>query len=253
MSSLSSANRAALAAKEGYWWINAIALALSCVVARMSWAAYADASQPDRALVCIIAQAIAIAAAILARRAFTAEMNGSGFLALLLAGGCSWWASHGLALAWYGDAERNSEPMIVFLAVLEPALFLLAEHVREGRQALRKAHQDAAKEQAEELERIRQREQRQRPMLAASGGVALAALPTGASAGELAPASTQPSERPAYVSTNVGYPSARAHAVALKRANPALTQPEAAVAVGAPRSTVGNWWRAEGLSEPKRA
>lgn len=155
--SLSSLPRAALSAKEGYWWINTIALALSAVVASMSWTAYDMAGQPERAAVCIVAQALAIALAILGRRAFTGQMPLSGLAALLLAAGCAWWASHGLALAWYADADRNSEPMVIFMAGLEPALFLLAEHIREGRETLRAAHEKAERELAEELAAIRNR------------------------------------------------------------------------------------------------
>lgn len=154
---LSSINRAAFAAKEGYWWINGIAVALSLVIASMSWSAYEGAGQPERALVCIVAQALAIALAILGRRALTGQMPFSAIAAAILAGGCAWWASHGLALAWYDDAERNGEPMVIFLAALEPALFLLAEHVKEGREALRAAHQKNERELADELAEIRRR------------------------------------------------------------------------------------------------
>lgn len=241
---LSNLNRAALAAKEGYWWINGIALALSCVIARMSWSAYELLDQSDRALVCIIAQAVAIASAILARRALTGQMTVSALAALVLSAGCAWWASHGMALAWYGDAERNSEPMVVFLAVLEPALFLLAEHVREGRQALRAAHEKDEAETAAELARIRAKESAQwGPRLVASGGAALGSLPTAANASELAPIVAQTPPQSAIVSTNIGYRSAREHAIALKRNNPALTQEQIGHHVGAPRSTVGKWLR----------
>jgi len=242
---LSSLNRAALSAKEGYWWINGIALALSCVIARMSMSAYASAHLEDRALVCIVSQALAIALAILARRALTAQMPWAGIGGMLLAGGCAWWASHGLALAWYGDQERNSEPMVIFMAVLEPALFLLAEHVREGRQALRAAHEKDEAETMAELERNRQeRSARLGPRLATSGGVALAAAPMSANAaqGVLPPA--HPVQESAIVSTNTGYASAREHALALKRDNPALTQEQISATVGRPRSTVGKWLRA---------
>jgi hypothetical protein len=155
--SLSSLPRAALAAKEGYWWINGIAVALSGVIASMSWSAYGEIDQPERALVCIVAQALAIALAILGRRALTGQMPLSAALAAALAGGCAWWASHGLALAWYGDAGRNGEPMVIFMAALEPALFLLAEHVKEGRETLRAAHEKQERELAEELAAIRAR------------------------------------------------------------------------------------------------
>lgn len=241
---LSSLNRTALAAKEGYWWINGIALALSCVIARMSWSAYESIDQPDRALVCIIAQAVAIAAAILARRALTGQMQASALAALVLSGGCAWWASHGLALAWYDDAERNSEPMVVFMAVLEPLLFLLAEHVREGRQALRAAHHKDEAETAAELARVRERDgARWGPRLATAGGVALSASPAVANASEVGILVAPEYEQHAIVSTNIGYPSAREHALALKRNNPALTQEQIADQVGGKRSTVGKWIR----------
>lgn len=161
--SLSDLPRAALAAKEGYWWINGIALSLSAVIAWMSWSAYGDDGQHDRALVCIVAQALAIALAILARRALTGQMPVSAVIAGGLAAGCAWWASHGLALAWYEDAERNSEPMVIFMAALEPALFLLAEHVKEGRETLRAAVEKADRETAEELAAIRARNENQPP------------------------------------------------------------------------------------------
>ena len=165
---LSSINRAAMSAKEGYWWINGIAVALSLVIASMSWSAYDDIGQPERALVCIVAQALAIALAILGRRALTGQMPFSAIAAAILAGGCAWWASHGLALAWYDDAERNGEPMVIFMAALEPALFLLAEHVKEGREALRAAHEKNERELAEELADIRRRSANAEPKRPAS-------------------------------------------------------------------------------------
>lgn len=155
--SLSDLPRAALSAKEGYLWINGIAVALSGVIAWMSWTAYSEIDQSERALVCIVAQALAIALAILARRALTGQMPFSALASAILAGGCAWWASHGLALAWYGDADRNGQPMVIFMAALEPALFLLAEHVKEGRETLRTAHEKQERELAEELATIRQR------------------------------------------------------------------------------------------------
>ena len=164
---LSSINRAAFAAKEGYWWINGIALALSCVIANMSWAAYTapGVDDPQRAVACIMSQAVAIAAAVLARRASTGQMSWAAVGAIAIAVGCAWWASHGIALAWYDDQERNGEPMVLFLAALEPALFLLAEHIKEGRQALRVAQERDDRETAEALAaaRLRDEANRQKP------------------------------------------------------------------------------------------
>jgi hypothetical protein len=235
---LSSINRAALSAKEGYWWINGIAVALSLVIASMSWTAYDVAGQPERALVCIVAQALAIALAILGRRALTGQMPFSAIAAGLLAGGCAWWASHGLALAWYDDAERNGEPMVIFLAALEPALFLLAEHVKEGREALRAAHEKSEREMAEELAAIRARsasqpasQPKRQPFQPAvveggrpasqigqsvAGAVAVSATVAGAVADRPAEAaSVQPPRLEAVSHSHRTWASAEAHAAAL--------------------------------------
>lgn len=158
MTMLSSLSRAGLATKEGYLWINAIAVVLSGVIAAMSWDAYGRLDQLDRAMVCIVSQALAIALAILARRGITAQMPLAALSAFALACGCAWWSSHGLALAWYGDADRNGEPMVIFMAALEPGLFLLAEHIKEGREVLRVAHAKAEAEEAEALARARARD-----------------------------------------------------------------------------------------------
>lgn len=161
--SLSDLPRAAMSAKEGYWWINGAALTLSVVVAHMSWSAYSADGHPDRALVCIVTQVLAITSAILARRALTGQMPIAAIAAAVLTAGCAWWASHGLALTWYGDADRNGEPMVIFIAALEPALFLLAEHIKEGRETLRTAYEKSERETAEELAAIRARQSVDRP------------------------------------------------------------------------------------------
>ena len=241
---LSSLNRAALSAKEGYWWINGIALALSLLIAKMSFGAYAAIGAPDNAWVCVTCQGLAIALAILGRRALTAQMPLAGLCAGLGALGCAWWASHGLALAWAQGGDPANEWMVFFLTALEPALFLLAEHVREGREALRTAHEREEAETSAELARIRDRDSaRWGPRLVASGGAALGTLPAAANASEVAPMVSSNPPQSAIVSTNTGYASAREHAIALKRNNPALTQEQIGHHVGAPRSTVGKWLR----------
>jgi hypothetical protein len=139
--------------------------------------------------------------------------------------------------------------MVFFLTSLEPGLFLLAEHVREGREALRVQYEKDEAETAQELARIRERESaRWGPRLATAGGAALGVIPAAANAGEVAPMLAPTPERPAIMSTNTGYASAREHAVALKRVNPMLTQEQIGHHVGAPRSTVGRWLRNSSLS-----
>ena len=245
---LSSLNRAALSAKEGYWWINAAALALSALIGKMSVGAYASAGTIDNAWVCVTCQALAIALAILARRALTAQMPVAGIGAGLGALGCAWWASHGLALAWASGGDPANVWMVFFLTALEPALFLLAEHVREGREALRAHHAKEEAETAAELARVRERDAaRWGPRLAATGGLALGVVPAGANASEVAPTLASIPERPAIMST-IGYASARDHAIALKSAHPAFTQEQIGHRVGAPRSTVVRWLRNNNLS-----
>lgn len=240
--SLSSINRAALSAKEGYWWINGIALALSLLIAAMSFSAYADAGAPMNAWVCVTCQALAIALAILARRAMTAQMPLAGLAAGVGALGCAWWASHGLALAWSQSGDPANVWMVFFLTALEPALFLLAEHVREGRDAIRVAHERDAAEQAAELARIRERDGNWGPRLAATGGAALVvASPAAASVPAPPPVREPAYETPAIVSTNTGYADPKAHVFALTDANPHLSQVQIARIVGRPRSTVNKW------------
>jgi hypothetical protein len=134
-----------MARNEAYWWINAIAIGLSLVIAGMSIGAYTQIGAPQMALVCVICQGLAIACAILGRRALTAEMPVAGALSILAALGCAWWASKGLALAWAQGGPAAEPWMVLFLAALEPGLFLLAEHVRDHRSARARAVEDAAK------------------------------------------------------------------------------------------------------------
>lgn len=159
---LSSINRAAFAAKEGYWWINLAGLALSLLIAKMSFSAYGSSGfegSLDKAWVCVTCQGLAIALAILARRALTGQMLPEGLAAAAAAGGCAWWASHGLALAWAKGGDPANGWMVFFLTALEPGIFLLAEHVKEGRQALRVAQERDDRETADALAAARAKDE----------------------------------------------------------------------------------------------
>lgn len=233
-----------MSAKESYWWINAIALALSVLIAKMSISAYEAAGALDNAWICVTCQAIAIVCAVMARRALTGQMPVSGVVCIAAALGAAWWASHGLGLAWEAGGDRANEWMVFFLTALEPSLFLLAEHIREGREALRAAHAKDEEETAAELARIRSQDSaRWGPRLATAGGVALAASPAAANVGDVALPPALSAEPTAIVSTNTGYATKHAHALALARSNPALTQEQIGAQIGAPRSTVGKWLR----------
>lgn len=250
---LSDLNRAALGGRERYGFVHLAAGAYVCLIGGYSVFAYINDSEPFRAAMCAGAQVLAIVCAILARRAMTGQMPFSALLCGIGAFGCAWWSAQGLQHAWESNGTAINMPMVVFLAALEPGLFLLAEHIKEGREALREAHERDERETKEELARIRDRERQRSPYLATSGGVALAALPTGAHASELAPIPATTAERPAIVSTNTGYATRREHALALKRADHDITEEQAHAITGAPRSTIGKWWRDEGLAGRKAA
>lgn len=126
----------------------------------------------------------------------------------------------------------------------------------EGRRSMDKA--DAAVADAahrEELSAIRAADRARpsataRPTLATENGVALAsatamAVTPSMALGAPPSAHHDPNaERSAIVSTNIGYASARAHALALASAHPDWTQERIAREIGGKRSTVGKWLRA---------
>lgn len=252
--SLSSLNRAALAAREMYWWINGAAVVLSLVIAKMSVSAYAAIGQTDKALLCVTCQILGIVAAVLARRALTAQMPWIGALVGAGALGSAWWASHGLALAWTAGGDPANEWMVFFLTAFEPLLFLCAEHIKEGREALRAAQLKADADTAAELAAIRERADRstERPRLATLDGIALGAsgvalTVSGASAqvSDIAlPAAhlgAIASER-APIESSVNYPSARHHVLALMSGG-VTKRAELHRITGVKPSTVSNWAR----------
>lgn len=241
-------NRAALTKAESYGWVHALAGAYVAVVGGFAVSAWLDQGEAFRAAMCAGAQILAIVCAILARRAFTGQMPGMGVVMVLFTLGCAYWSALGIAHAWETNGESASTLMVGFLAALEPLLFLAAEHIREGREALREQfRRDEADTQAA-LVAARARDQSWGPRLAASGGAVVATLPAAANASDLTPLCSPAPERTAIVSTNVGYADARAHALAAKRADPRLTEARAAQLIGVPKSTVGSWWRRAGLT-----
>lgn len=238
-------NRATLSKPERYGWVHAIAACYVIAVGMFSVLAWCNDGQYLRAVMCAGAQALAIVCAVLARRAFTGEMPLMGWLMVAFTLGCAYWSALGIAHAWGDSAEWT---MVAFLAALEPLLFLAAEHIKEGREALREHARKEDERIAEELARNRQNDNRWMPRLATAGGVTLGALPAVANASELQVHSPSHIERPAIVSINTGYETAREHAIALKRANPLLKEKQAAQVLGVSRATVGNWWRKERLT-----
>jgi len=141
--------------KDDYRPIHIAAVAYMVLIGWFSCLAWIEADEPFRAAMCAGAQVLAVACAILARRAFTADMLISGLVALVFAGGCAFWAGLGVKHAWEVNGNEVNIAMVIFLAALEPGLFLLAEHIEEKRTEQRNAKALADAETKAELDRIR--------------------------------------------------------------------------------------------------
>lgn len=247
---LSDLNRAALGGEERYWWIHGAAGAYCLLMCYFSVASWVTEQQYFHAGTCAGAQALAVVTAILARRAFTGQMPWMGTLLLVATGGCAWWASLGLQHAWEISGSSIESGPVFFLAALEPGLFLAAEHIQEGRETLRK-HAAAstplpvtAPPPSAPVPRL---PPKRVPLhlVPAAGGVAQSMIPGAALAHDIAlPPAPAPQERPAIVSMDTGYPTAKEHAYALKDRHPDWSQERIAKEVGAARPTVGKWLRA---------
>jgi len=254
MSDLAHLNRAALGGQEDYRAIHVAAVAYTLVIGWFSVAAWWDVGEPFRAATCGGAQVLAIVCAMLARRAATGQMPGSALAGMVFAAGCAWWAAQGVQHAWESNGAVASPVMVFFLAALEPGLFLLAEHVKEGRQALRAAHMKDEAEQAAELARVRARE-------GAQGGWPPKLVPTAARAAvavgaALTPAMAHAQDGRVIISQDVGYPTQRAHVEAL-RASGIVSRAEIVRRTKAPGTNVSRWCRAweqrNGVSQETQA
>lgn len=245
-------NRAALTKPESYGWVHWLAGAYVVVVGAFAVVAWLDQNEAFRAVMCAGAQVLAIVCAILARRAYTGQMPWVGSAMVIFTLGCAYWSALGIEHAWTANGAEANPLMIGFLAALEPLLFLAAEHIKEGRDALREQFKRDEAETRAALEVARARDQHWAPRLATAGGVAIAATPMAASGSELVAVHDPLVERPAIVSIDVGYNDQHAHALAIKRADPRLSEARAAQIVGAPKSTIGAWWRRAALT-PKSA
>lgn len=162
---LSSINRAAFAAKEGYGWIHFLALAYCVVIGLFSVVAWLGDGEPFRAAVCAGAQVLSIIMALVARRGFTGQMTVSALACVGIAFGFALWAAEGLAHAWSANGAQIEEWQVWFLTGSEPAIFLLIEHIKEGREALRRAQEQSDRETADALAaaRLRDEANRQKP------------------------------------------------------------------------------------------
>lgn len=221
---------------EQYWYIHSIAAAYTAAMACFSASAWLGEGSAFQAAACVGAQLIAVACALLCRRALTARMWLSAIASAVFATGCAYWAALGLQHAWEANSAPVGLPMIIFLAALEPALFLLAEHIKQGREAVRTANPPNSTRLAS---------------LALGAAVASALSPAWAHSG--ANATAIHSQQP-MIERRQAFDGAREKAIALAKANPSWTQERIALHAGAKRSTVGKWLRdAQTMSERLRA
>lgn len=144
--------------QETYWPIHLAAFLYMMLIGGFSVAAWIDNGEPFRAAMCAGAQVLAVVCAILARRAFTADMKLSGSVSIVFAGGCAYWAAQGLRHAWESNGATIDTAAVVFLAALEPGLFLLAEHIEQTRRDKKAVADRELCEEAETLKRIRDRQ-----------------------------------------------------------------------------------------------
>jgi len=156
-------SRAALTERESYGWIHALAGAYVIVVGAFAVAAWVGDGEGFRAVLCAGAQVLAIACAILARRSFTGEMPWMGALMVAFTLGCAYWSALGIRHAWEANGQAANDLMVGFLAALEPLLFLAAEHIKEGREALRERAKRDEEETRAALEAARQRDAARQP------------------------------------------------------------------------------------------
>lgn len=117
---------------EMYWPIQTGAIVLTLSVAGYGAMGWLDAGQTFKALLCVVAQFLANGCVLLSRRAFVKAMPWMGCAMLIAAAGCAYWSGLSLHHAWTADGTDVSPAMIGFLALLEPVLFLGAEHIKQG-------------------------------------------------------------------------------------------------------------------------
>lgn len=118
---------------ERYTATKVFALALSAVVAVYGFMGWFNAGELFKAVVCLLAQGLAINSAVAARRAFAKGKPAHGFGGLALTAGFAMWSEQGLHHAWTGDGSEISPALTWFLCVVEPVLFWFTESVQLAR------------------------------------------------------------------------------------------------------------------------
>lgn len=130
--------------EERYTATKVFALALSAVVAIYGFMGWFSAGEFFKAIVCLLAQGLAINSAIAARRAFSKGKPFHGLGGLTFTAGFALWSEQGLHHAWTADGSEISPLLTWFLCIVEPLLFWFTESVQLARKP--KTAEEAADE-----------------------------------------------------------------------------------------------------------
>lgn len=240
---------------ERYAATKVFAVILSVIVAVYGFMGWLTDNEPFKAILCLVAQGLAINMAIAARRAFAKSKWGHGIGGLVLTVGFAFWSEQGLHNAWTMDGSEISPFLTWFLCGVEPVIFWFTESVQVAKRP------ETAEEIADrELARLRGSEAHsdgssakgsRSHLRSISGGlagsVALAVSPS-AQAHEPGSFSTEPSREPRPVSLAMSQAQVR-NLSDPNRATARLLiqqgQGPAAVhrATGVPLSTLKRWAR----------
>lgn len=118
------------AQQERYAATKVFAVILSAIVALYGFMGWLTDNEPFKAILCLVAQGLAINMAIAARRAFAKSKWGHGLGGLFLTVGFAFWSEQGLHNAWTMDGSEISPLLTWFLCGVEPVIFWFTESVQ---------------------------------------------------------------------------------------------------------------------------
>lgn len=123
-------------APERYAATKVFAVVLSVIVAVYGFMGWLEDDELFKAILCLVAQGLAINMAIAARRAFAKEKWAHGLGGLALTVGFAFWSEQGLHNAWTMDGSEISPVLTWFLCGVEPVIFWFTESVQLAKKPL---------------------------------------------------------------------------------------------------------------------
>ena len=157
---------------DGYRWIHAVGLTYCVAVAAWSAGSYLVEGLPGRAIICVGAQFVGLALAILSRRAMASRAPVLGVALWVPAAACCAVAALGIQHAWTRQGGDLVYAAALIVAAIELIVFVSADHVAEAEAAARRAQSMSAREsEAEAAARAIEAEHRRRLELIQAGPV----------------------------------------------------------------------------------